>query len=124
MREFCRVYNWERPHEGLGMRRPSQVYRSSSRRFIEAVAELSYPNHWLTRTVSAGGSTKWAGRVRHIGRAFSHERIGLKSVGSRFILENTRIVEVYLGTQLIGELHLDDLAGMRPALWQRRSAGR
>jgi hypothetical protein len=123
MRQFCRVYNGERPHEALGMRRPSQLYRPSSRRYIEA-PQLCYPSYWLTRTVSAGGSTKWAGRVRHIGRAFCHQRIGLKAIGSRSVVETTRIVQVYLGTQLLGELHLDDLAGMRPAQWQHHKAGK
>jgi len=69
---------------------------------------------WQVRRVRRHGEIKWQGRLRHIGQAFAGEWIGLKSL-------RQGVHEVYLERQLLGTLHDEDLAGMRPA--SRRAAG-
>lgn len=123
LRAFCRVYNEQRPHEALGQRVPAKLFGASPRRYAPPV-KLVYPESWLTRQVSSGGYTKWAGRVRLIGRAFAHQRIGLKAKKSSASTAGLEVMEVYLGRQLLGQLHRHDLAGMRPARWKHpASAG-
>jgi hypothetical protein len=76
---------------------------------------LRYGAGWCVRTVSAKGDIKWEGRIRLVGRALAHQEVGLKVArpGTR-----RAWVKVYLGQQLIGELHRADPAGMRGARWR------
>ena len=118
LQAFMRDYNQERPHEGLRQKTPAQKYRVSARSYRE-VEPWSYPASWSTRQVSSEGYLKWQGRTRLIGRAFAHERIGLKAKART---KGQEVAEVYLTKHLIGELHGEDAAGMRPA--QRSKASR
>lgn len=115
--KFQRYYNEQRPHEALGQRSPAQRYRASPRRYVEPTP-LRYGPGWSVRVVSTKGYIKWEGRIRLIGRAFAHQHVGLKVAkpGTR-----RAWVKVYLGRQLIGELHRADLAGMRGAHWKKLS---
>lgn len=121
LKSFQRRYNEQRPHEALGQRTPAQVYRPGTRAYAPP-APCQYPQRWEVRRVSSGGYTKWLGRVRLIGRAFTHEQIGLKPTKDPTAQAGSRVVEVYLGPQLIGTLHSGDAAGLRPAQWKRASA--
>ncbi len=107
-------YNQERPHEALGQRTPAQVYRSSTRAYPELLPPLNYPKQWQVRRVRNRGHIKWRGRLRFIGRAFVGQTVGLKSAGSGHC-------EVFLGHQLIGQLHVQDPGGLRPAHWLRQT---
>jgi putative transposase len=107
-------YNEQRPNEALGQRTPAQVYRPSRRVYPQRVPPLKYRQPWEARRVRNRGHIKWRGRLRFIGRAFVGQTLGLKSAG----LEQW---DVYLGRQLIGQLHAQDLGGLRPAHWLRRT---
>jgi putative transposase len=105
-------YNTDRPHEALEQRTPASRYRPSRRTYPESLPPLSYPQSWDQRRVRNRGHIKWRGRLRFVGRAFVGQTIGLKS-------RTPESWEVYLGQQLIGQLHSADPGGMRPARWQR-----
>jgi hypothetical protein len=107
-------YNEQRPHEALGQRTPVQVYRASRRVFPRVLPPLTYPLRWEVRRVRNHGHIKWRGRLRFIGRAFVGQTVGLKSVG-------VHQWEVFVGRQLIGQLHTHDMGGLRPARWLRQS---
>ena len=107
-------YNEQRPHEALGQRPPAQVYRPGTRAYAEVLAPLPYPRRWEVRRVRNRGHIHWRGRLRFIGRAFVGQTVGVKGAGPRQW-------EVYLGRQLIGQLHADDPGGLRPARWLRQS---
>lgn len=116
---FTRHYNHERWHEGLGQRTPASCYRPNPRRYRPPAA-LVYDPTWATRRVMIGGRILWQGRVRVIGRAFQREWIGLKpkpQAGAK--TAPPRVVEVYLGTLLLGELHADDPGGIRAVRWPK-----
>jgi putative transposase len=110
-------YNQERPHEALGQRVPAQVYRPSrrARAYLEVLAPLKYPRRWEMRRVRNRGHIKWRGRLRFIGRAFVGQTLGLKCAGPYQW-------EVYLGRQIIGQLHARDPGGLRPARWLRQNS--
>ncbi len=103
-------YNHQRPHEALEQRTPAEVYRPNRRPYPELLRPLRYPRSWEVRRVRNRGHIKWRGRLRFIGRAFVGQTLGLKSTG-------VHQWEVYLGRQLIGQLHHQDSGGLRPARW-------
>jgi len=61
--EFRRSYNERRPHEALGMERPVQRYRPSSRPYQERPAEWDYPAGSEVQRLNTQGSLV-AGRQR------------------------------------------------------------
>jgi len=109
---WLRDYNEQRPHEALGQKTPSQVYRVNPRRYPENLEPIRYPKRWQTRGVRNRGHIKWQGRLRFIGRAFTGQTVGVKTL-------DNQSWEIYLGKQIIGELHSKDQTGLRPA--KRRS---
>jgi transposase InsO family protein len=109
MEEWRRDYNEQRPHAALGQAVPASCYDPEIRRY-QGVPALHYPADCVVRTVSAKGTVKWAGLVRNVGRAFSGERLGLRALSGV-----PTAWAVYLGEQLVGELHAQDPGGMRPA---------
>jgi putative transposase len=75
---FRREYNNERPHEGIGMKTPSQLYRPSARPFPSRLQELSYPGHFEVRRVRASGEIKWRGERLFVSEVLGGELVGLE----------------------------------------------
>jgi len=107
-------YNTERPHEALAQQVPARFYWPSPRRMPRRLQEAKYPLGWKVRRVRNRGQIKCQGRERFVGRAFVGQLVGLKTIASASH-------EVYLERQLIGLLHSQDLAGMRPASIARQT---
>jgi transposase InsO family protein len=122
LEQFRREYNEQRPHESLKMRYPADCYQSSRRAYREPIA-LSYPEHWPRVRVMIGGRIIWKGRPRVIGRAFENETIGLKPTAGG-PKSSGEIVEVYLGTLLLGQLHANDPGGIRAVRWRKAATKR
>jgi transposase InsO family protein len=74
---FRRIYNLERPHESLGQRPPSEVYRTSWRPFVEHPPTISYPANMTRRLVSEKGSISWEGKPISITKLLQGEEIGM-----------------------------------------------
>ncbi len=72
------TFNGERPHEGLGMRVPQDVYEASSRRFDPAPVELVYPPACLVRRVNYCGCVKVRTVPVSISQALRGMQIGLE----------------------------------------------
>ncbi len=110
-RRFTRwryLYNHVRPHAALANQLPCHHYHPSSRQYPAALPNWSYPVNTTTLRPGANGRAWWQGRQRMIGRAFAGERLALFPV-------SPSCTHVYLGPFLIGTLHTNDLAGLRPA---------
>lgn len=105
-------YNQRRPHEALGQRTPAQCYRPSPRSMPALLPPLCQPRAAQPCKVRASGDICWRGRWRFIGRAFASQPIALQALSAHHDA-------VYFGPLLIGEMHLKDSAGMRPAQWSR-----
>jgi transposase InsO family protein len=112
-RRFVRRYNFERPHEALGLRRPAQLYRRSRRAYPRRLPELKYPTRWKVRRVRSNGTIRWEGRLRFLGEAFVGQRVGLKPGSSDLYV-------VYFAGLLLGQMHRADVSGLRPATYARR----
>jgi hypothetical protein len=80
---FLRYFNFERPHEGIGMRCPADLYVPSDRLFEEAFGRERYPFDLEHALVDDQGAIRWKGRVLRVGRALRGQLVELKPTGSR-----------------------------------------
>lgn len=105
-------YNTQRPHAALNQLAPARFYRPSQRRYRALRLPFAYPRAWKVYRVGPKGTIRWRGRVRLLSRTLAHERVALRPTS-----EST--ADVLLERLLVGTLHRDDLAGMRPTFLQR-----
>jgi putative transposase len=73
-------YNFERPHESLGGKYPSQVYKHSLKEYPSRVPDVDYPDHFEVRFVSANHCFRWNHKAVPIGSVLVHEYVGLEEV--------------------------------------------
>jgi transposase InsO family protein len=80
---FVEVFNHDRPHEGLGMKRPAEIYRRSDRRFSKVLPDPEYPLHDATIRVSTSGHIylpgSGGGRT-FLTTALRGERVGIREL--------------------------------------------
>ena len=89
-------FNYQRPHQALGMRCPGEVYQSSPRKYQGSPDELLYPM-MATRRVNQAGQILWQDQPLFISRSLAGWKVGLKT------LENDRI-GVWFAQLLLGYL--------------------
>jgi transposase InsO family protein len=93
-----RVYNFERPHEALGMDAPASRYAPSPRPLPPAPPEPVYAPGDAVRRVSAGGYLSFGSRRYFLGEGFAGERVGLRATATGGVLG------VYYGRFNVGRL--------------------
>jgi putative transposase len=76
---FVRIYNTERPHEGINNQYPSEAYKRSPREF-KPLEPLYYPFHDKTITVSQCGRICDRGLKVSLSRAFAGQEVGIKEM--------------------------------------------
>ena len=77
---FRRIYNHERPHEGLDQRQPDRLYTTSARVFPTQLAPVQYPGHYEIRRVSAEGGISWHSRGLSVSTVLIGEDVGLEPI--------------------------------------------
>jgi transposase InsO family protein len=77
---FRQEFNWERPHEALGMKTPGEVYVASARSYPSRLREPEYRDDWEVRGVGACGTLRWWKAKIFVGRALSGEAVGLEPI--------------------------------------------
>ena len=73
--EFNRV----RPHEALGGKTPSELYKPSERRLV--TTKFIYPPEWIVRIVTDGGVVNVGGAPIQAGLALVRQRVALQPLG-------------------------------------------
>ena len=73
------VYNYERPHEGIGMAVPGDRYLPSTRSYQETLPPIEYAPGDIVRKVQAYGWISVHGRTYRVGRAFVGEPVALRA---------------------------------------------
>jgi putative transposase len=76
--DFRHVYNNERPHEGLGQKRPATMYRHSSRAYPEVLPPIEYPGHFETREVAFNGMIRWKNDRLFLSKTLAEEVVGIE----------------------------------------------
>jgi transposase InsO family protein len=77
---FREEFNQERPHEAIDMKRPSELYRPSDRRFPKAIEVYDYPGHFLVRRVSRGGTIRVFHKQPFVSNVLQEDYVGLEEV--------------------------------------------
>lgn len=72
------VYNFERPHEALGLAVPASRYRESVREFPAALPPIEYGPGDVVRKVQYGGDVHFQGRVFRMPKAFHGYPVALR----------------------------------------------
>ncbi|WP_425269471.1 integrase core domain-containing protein [Leptospira dzoumogneensis] len=76
---FRTEYNYERPHEALGQKPPSEFYQASKRSFPNKIQEVTYPDHFEVRKVD-DGNFYWKNKRFFITKSLGGEHIGFEPV--------------------------------------------
>jgi putative transposase len=83
--DFIDCYNNERPHQALGMQYPAERYARSSRPY-RGLAELDYPFHDCTVTVTRCGRICFNRQKIHLSTVFAGQNVGIKEVNDKIWL--------------------------------------
>lgn len=96
LEEWRKIFNEERPHEALGMRRPAEVYCRSNRVYTGTPEDVEYPN-LISRRVVSHGRIAWKGQRIFISTALAGWSVGLEPSGPDHW-------NVWFGRLLLGQL--------------------
>jgi hypothetical protein len=88
-------FNHVRPHDALGGKTPSEVYRDSPRSLGPAKIP-TYPPDWLTRRASHQGFIRVNGDSVFVGSALARQNVGLKQETE--LTWRARYFDIDLGT--------------------------
>jgi putative transposase len=77
--EFIECYNNERPHQGLDMRYPAELYLPSARPY-RGLGELDYPFHDRTVTVTHCGRICLGRRKINLSTVFAGQNVGIRQL--------------------------------------------
>jgi transposase InsO family protein len=76
------VYNFERPHQALGMEVPASRYRPSARAMPQRLPSIEYASHEIVRTVPTSKDyISFKGRFWKVPEAFRGERVAIRPRG-------------------------------------------
>lgn len=98
--QWRQIYNYERPHQALGMAVPADYYHSSPRIFPERLPPILYDPGAIVRMVDQSGKIYFKSRVFHVGKGFRHNPVAL------FPKEVEGLFDVYFCHQKIAEISL------------------
>src|SRR5437870_7777619 len=91
-------FNYERPHDSLGMKCPAELYRPSERKYEGTPQDLDYAQ-MCPRRVSTSGAIKFDGQSLLLSSALTGWSVGLKPL----IADR---LQVWFGRLLLGEIDL------------------
>jgi len=94
---FIEEYNNERPHEALGQKPPSSVYRPSLRPYPAKLPKVEYDVNVTKRHITNRGCIKWKGKYIFVSEAIEGEYVALKQVGDQ-------LWQLYFSTYMLGIL--------------------
>ena len=94
------LYNFERPHDSLGMNVPASRYRVSDRPYLDRLPGIEYGPDDIVRKVQQGGDFRYRGHLCKVSKAFLGQRIALRPTTCEGVLD------VYFCQEHLGRLNL------------------
>jgi putative transposase len=82
---FMHCFNFERPHEAIGMKYPAELYSASPRPY-HGLGELEYPLHDRTVMVTACGRICIGRRKVNLSYVFAGQKLGIREVSEKIWL--------------------------------------
>jgi putative transposase len=83
--QFIEIFNQQRPHQGISMRYPAELYTPSPRPY-RGLPELEYPFHDRTITVTRCGRICLGAQKVNLSQAFAGQKVGIKQLEERIWL--------------------------------------
>jgi len=77
--EFIQEFNYERPHEGLDMKTPSEVYKPANKPY-KGLPDLSYPLHDREILVTSCGRICMHRKRVNLSTVLAGQRVGIKEI--------------------------------------------
>lgn len=78
---FTSMFNLERPHEGIGMQCPADIYESSPKKYPRILEDFDYSAYECTRRVQKSGVIRINGGSRvFISDVFAEQQVGIRLV--------------------------------------------
>jgi transposase InsO family protein len=99
---FVQEYDFEYPHEAIGLKPPVTCYIASVKQLPGKLPEVVYGSEYLVRRVRTNGEIRWKGKLMYICEALEGEPIGLKQI-------NERYWEISFSFHLLG--YFDEITG-------------
>ena len=90
------TFNYERPHDALGLRCPGEVYTASERKYEGTPQDLDYPQ-MCSRRVCQHGTIRLEGERLFLSTSLAGWSVGLKPIA-------TELMEVWFGRLLLGQV--------------------
>jgi transposase InsO family protein len=78
--KFQIEYNFFRPHEALDQKFPSEIYKKSSRRYIERITKPIYDYDYKVRQVRNSGEIQFNGKYYFLTNLLDDKPVGLKQI--------------------------------------------
>jgi len=78
--KFRDEFNNLRPHDGLGMKTPSEVYVKSPRSFPSKLPPIEYPAHYEVRRVSNNCGIRWNAKRVCVSQVLAGDYVGLEEI--------------------------------------------
>jgi len=100
---FRYPYNFERPHEALGLDTPASHYQASSRLMPAKLPQPEYLSSDQVRRVRAKGEVRFKGHWLYAGQAFAGPPIAFRATQKEYFFE------VFFSWKRIGQLDLREL---------------
>jgi transposase InsO family protein len=94
---FRDEFNYERPHDGIGMQLPAELYEPSFRPMPKKLPQVEYPSHYEVRLVSKNSGIKWKKTRVCVSHLLAGEYVGLEEV-------DNGLWDVYFGPVWLGRL--------------------
>ena len=89
--QWRNIYNYERPHEAIGMLVPADRYQRSTRKMPEKLLTMEYDNQAIVRKTNDTGLISYQGYDYHVGKAFAGYFVEVRPN------ELNGVLEVYFG---------------------------
>jgi putative transposase len=83
--EFIACFNHDRPHQGLGMKYPGELYQRSPRPYL-GLSDIDYPFHDRTITVTQCGRICMGTRKINLSTVFAGQNVGVKQIDNQIWL--------------------------------------
>lgn len=113
--EWRERYNFRRGHESLGMARPAERYRPSSRQFTGRLLPIDYGREALTRVVDISGKIRFRGLKMHVGKGCAGLPVAIRGT------DHDAQFDIYFCNQAIARVDLSDRDNPRVSRVSSRS---
>ena len=105
---FRKDYDFERPHEGIGLVTPASLYVPSLRAFPEQIPDPEYGEDAIIRRVSHQGCIKWRREAYFFSSTLAHEHVRLVPH------DEEPIISVIYYRELVGRIDLKQQIALPP----------